>query len=145
MSGEPGGQFGVGGVDAPGRVRRTPRVDRVVARGELQLAVIIETMRREGFELTVGKPQVVTKEIGGKVHEPVERLTIDAPDEYLGAVTQLLAARKGRMEQMTNHGTGWVRMEFLVPPGPAATAVRVAGLIYADALIEADVVAVLPG
>lgn len=72
-------------------------------------------MRREGYELTVGKPQVVTKEIGGKVHEPVERLTIDAPDEYLGAVTQLLAARKGRMEQMTNHGTGWVRMEFLVP------------------------------
>ena len=72
-------------------------------------------MRREGYELTVGKPQVVTREIDGKVHEPVERLTIDAPEEYLGAITQLLAARKGRMEQMTNHGTGWVRMEFLVP------------------------------
>ena len=72
-------------------------------------------MRREGFELTVGKPQVVTREIDGKIHEPVERLTIDAPEEYLGTITELLAARKGRMEQMTNHGTGWVRMEFLVP------------------------------
>ena len=72
-------------------------------------------MRREGFELTVGKPQVVTKVIDGKMHEPVERLTVDVPEEYLGAVTQLLAVRKGRMEQMTNHGTGWVRMEFLVP------------------------------
>ena len=72
-------------------------------------------MRREGFELTVGKPQVVTREVDGKVHEPVERLTIDAPEEYLGTITELLAARKGRMEQMTNHGTGWVRMEFLVP------------------------------
>src|SRR3546814_4289429 len=72
-------------------------------------------MRREGFELTVGKPQVVTKEINGKVHEPVERLTIDAPEEYLGTITELLATRKGRMETMTNHGNGWVRMEFLVP------------------------------
>ena len=72
-------------------------------------------MRREGFELTVGKPQVVTREVNGKVHEPVERLTIDAPEEYLGTITQLMAVRKGRMEQMTNHGTGWVRMEFLVP------------------------------
>ncbi len=72
-------------------------------------------MRREGFELTVGKPQVVTQEIDGKLHEPVERVTIDTPEEYLGAITQLLATRKGRMEQMTNHGTGWVRMEFLVP------------------------------
>src|SRR5690242_4277297 len=72
-------------------------------------------MRREGFELTVGKPQVVTRVVDGKVHEPVERLTVDAPEEYLGAVTQLLAVRKGRMEQMTNHGTGWVRMEFVVP------------------------------
>src|SRR3712207_8645099 len=72
-------------------------------------------MRREGFELTVGKPQVVTRTIDGKVHEPYERLTIDAPEEYLGAVTQLLAVRKGRMEQMSNHGTGWVRLEFVVP------------------------------
>jgi len=72
-------------------------------------------MRREGFELTVGKPQVVTREVDGKVHEPVERLTIDAPEEYLGPITQLLATRKGRMEQMVNHGTGWVRMEWLVP------------------------------
>jgi GTP-binding protein len=72
-------------------------------------------MRREGFEMTVGKPQVVTKEVNGKVHEPFERLTIDAPEEHLGTVTELLAARKGRMEQMTNHGTGWVRMEYLVP------------------------------
>ena len=99
------------------RVLPTERPDawEVQGRGELALAILVEQMRREGYELTVGKPQVVTKEIGGKVHEPVERLTIDAPDEYLGAVTQLLAARKGRMEQMTNHGTGWVRMEFLVP------------------------------
>jgi len=72
-------------------------------------------MRREGYELTVGKPQVVTREINGKVHEPVERLTIDAPEEFLGAITELLAARKGRMENMTNHGTGWVRMDFVVP------------------------------
>jgi GTP-binding protein len=79
------------------------------------LAILVEQMRREGFELTVGKPQVVTREVDGKLHEPVERLTIDAPEEYLGAITQLLAVRKGRMEQMTNHGTGWVRMEYLVP------------------------------
>src|SRR5689334_23697285 len=72
-------------------------------------------MRREGYELTVGKPQVVTREVDGKLHEPVERLTIDTPEEFLGAITQILATRKGRMEQMTNHGTGWVRMEFLVP------------------------------
>jgi GTP-binding protein len=72
-------------------------------------------MRREGYELTVGKPQVVTRTIDGKVHEPVERLTVDAPEEYLGAITQLLAVRRGRMEQMVNHGTGWVRLEFLVP------------------------------
>ena len=85
-------------------------------RGELALAILVEQMRREGYELTVGKPQVVTREIDGKVHEPVERLTIDAPEEYLGTITELLATRKGRMEQMTNHGTGWVRMEFLVPP-----------------------------
>ena len=84
-------------------------------RGELALAILVEQMRREGYELTVGKPQVVTREIDGKVHEPMERLTIDAPEEYLGTITELLATRKGRMEQMTNHGTGWVRMEFLVP------------------------------
>ena len=99
------------------RVLPTERPDtwEVQGRGELALAILVEQMRREGFELTVGKPQVVTRDIDGKLHEPVERLTIDAPEEYLGAVTQLLAARKGHMEQMTNHGTGWVRMEFLVP------------------------------
>jgi GTP-binding protein len=99
------------------RILPTERPDawEVQGRGELALAILVEQMRREGFELTVGKPQVVTKEIDGKLHEPVERLTIDAPEEYLGTITELLAARKGRMEQMTNHGTGWVRMEFLVP------------------------------
>lgn len=99
------------------RVLPTERPDtwEVQGRGELALAILVETMRREGFELTVGKPQVVTRQIDGKLHEPVERLTVDAPEEYLGAVTQLLAVRKGRMEQMVNHGTGWVRMEFLVP------------------------------
>jgi GTP-binding protein len=99
------------------RVLPTERPDawEVQGRGELALAILVEQMRREGYELTVGKPQVVTKEIDGKVHEPVERLTIDAPEEYLGTITELLATRKGRMEQMTNHGTGWVRMEFLVP------------------------------
>ncbi|QIK64994.1 translational GTPase TypA [Nocardioides sp. HDW12B] len=99
------------------KVLTTERPDtwEVQGRGELALAILVEQMRREGYELTVGKPQVVTREINGKVHEPTERLTIDAPEEYLGAITQLLAVRKGRMEQMTNHGTGWVRMEFLVP------------------------------
>jgi len=99
------------------RVLATERPDtwEVQGRGELALAILVETMRREGFELTVGKPQVVTREVGGKVHEPFEHLTIDAPEEYLGAITQLLAVRKGRMEQMANHGTGWVRMEFKVP------------------------------
>jgi GTP-binding protein len=99
------------------RVLPTERPDtwEVQGRGELALAILVETMRREGFELTVGKPQVVTRQVNGKLHEPFERLTIDAPEEYLGAVTQLLAVRKGRMEQMTNHGTGWVRMEFVVP------------------------------
>ena len=92
-----------------------PDAWEVQGRGELALAILVEQMRREGFELTVGKPQVVTREVDGKLQEPVERLTIDAPEEYLGAITQLLAVRKGRMEQMTNHGTGWVRMEFLVP------------------------------
>ena len=99
------------------RVLATERPDawEVQGRGELQLAVLVETMRREGFELTVGKPQVVTREIDGKMHEPVERVTIDVPEDYLGVVTQLLALRKGRMEQMVNHGTGWVRMDYLVP------------------------------
>ncbi|MFW5472270.1 translational GTPase TypA [Knoellia sp. CPCC 206450] len=99
------------------RILPTERPDawEVQGRGELALAILVEQMRREGYELTVGKPQVVTRHVDGKLHEPVERLTIDTPDEYLGAITQLLAARKGRMEQMTNHGTGWVRMEFLVP------------------------------
>lgn len=92
-----------------------PDAWEVQGRGELALAILVEQMRREGFELTVGKPQVVVKRIDGKVHEPFEHLTIDAPEEYLGAITQLLAARKGRMENMANHGTGWVRMEFIVP------------------------------
>ncbi|MEH6781973.1 MAG: translational GTPase TypA [Rhodoglobus sp.] len=92
-----------------------PDAWEVQGRGELALAILVEQMRREGFELTVGKPQVVIKKIDGKVHEPFEHLTIDAPEEYLGAITQLLAARKGRMDGMSNHGTGWVRMEFIVP------------------------------
>ena len=92
-----------------------PDTWEVQGRGELQLAVLVEMMRREGFELTVGKPQVVTREVDGKVHEPVERMTIDVPDDYVGVVTQLLALRKGRLEQMINHGTGWVRMDYLVP------------------------------
>ena len=87
----------------------------VQGRGELQLAVLVEMMRREGFELTVGKPQVVTRTIDGTLHEPVERVAIDVPEEYLGVITQLLALRKGRMENMVNHGTGWIRMEHLVP------------------------------
>jgi GTP-binding protein len=99
------------------RVLPTERPDawEVQGRGELQLAVLVELMRREGFELTVGKPQVMTKEIDGKVHEPVERVAIDIPEEYIGVVTQLLALRKGSMQQMVNHGTGWARMEHLVP------------------------------
>jgi GTP-binding protein len=99
------------------RILPTERPDawEVQGRGELALAILVEQMRREQYELTVGKPQVVTREIDGKVHEPVERLTIDAPEEYLGAITQLLATRKGRMEQMVNHGTGWIRLEWLVP------------------------------
>ena len=99
------------------RVLETERPDtwEVQGRGELQLAILVELMRREGFELTVGKPQVVTREIDGKLHEPVERMTIDVPEDYVGVVTQLLALRKGRLEQMVNHGTGWVRMDYLVP------------------------------
>ena len=99
------------------RVLETANPDtwEVQGRGELQLAVLVETMRREGFELTVGKPRVVKREIDGAVHEPVERLTIDIPEDFLGVTTQLLALRKGRMEQIVNHGTGWVRLEYLVP------------------------------
>jgi GTP-binding protein len=99
------------------RVEPTPRPDawEVQGRGELQLAVLVELMRREGFELTVGKPEVMTKEIDGEVHEPVERVAIDTPEEYIGVVTQLFALRKGRLMQMVNHGTGWARMEYLVP------------------------------
>ena len=99
------------------RVLPTSRPDawEVQGRGELALAILVEQMRREGFELTVGKPQVVTRQVEGKTYEPMERMTIDVPEEHLGVVTQLMAARKGRMETMANHGAGWVRMEFLVP------------------------------
>jgi GTP-binding protein len=99
------------------RINPTDRPDtwEIQGRGELQLAVLVEMMRREGFELTVGKPQVVTREIDGKLNEPMERLTIDSPEEYLGVITQLMALRKGRMEQMVNHGTGWIRMDYRVP------------------------------
>ena len=99
------------------RIHDTERPDvwEVQGRGELALAVLVELMRREGFELTVGKPQVVTREINRTTHEPVERMSVDAPDEYVGVITQLLAMRKAKLEQMVNHGTGWVRMEYLVP------------------------------
>ena len=99
------------------RVNNTDRPDtwEVQGRGELQLAVLVEMMRRESFELTVGKPQVVTREIDGKLHEPMERLTVDVPEDYLGVVTQLMGLRRGRLEQMVNHGTGWVRLEYVVP------------------------------
>ena len=99
------------------RVLDTDRNDtwEVQGRGELQLAVLVETMRREGFELTVGKPQVVTREVDGELHEPIERLAIDVPEDFLGVVTQMLALRKGRLANMVNHGTGWVRLDFLVP------------------------------
>jgi GTP-binding protein TypA/BipA len=99
------------------RVLPTERPDtwEVQGRGELQLAILVEIMRREGFEITVGKPQVVTRTVDGKLHEPTERLTIDVPSEYQGVVIQLLALRKGRLEQMVDHGTGWIRMEYLVP------------------------------
>ena len=93
----------------------SPDVWEVQGRGELQLAVLVEQMRREGFELTVGKPQVVTREIDGAVHEPVERVSIDAPEEYLGVLTQLFALRKGRTEALVNHGSGWIRMDVIVP------------------------------
>ncbi|MFF7484514.1 translational GTPase TypA [Streptomyces luteogriseus] len=99
------------------RVLDTERPDawEVQGRGELALAILVEQMRREGFELTIGKPQVVTKEVDGKTYEPVERMTIDVPEEHMGAVTQLMGVRKGRMDNMSNHGSGWVRMEFVVP------------------------------
>ncbi len=99
------------------RVLETERPDtwEVQGRGELQLGVLVEAMRREGFELTVGKPKVVTRTVNGKLQEPIERLAIDIPEDYLGTVTQLMALRKGRMEQMVNHGTGWVRLEYLIP------------------------------
>ena len=99
------------------RVLTTERPDtwEVQGRGELQLAVLVEIMKREGFELTVGKPQVVTKMVDGKMHEPMEHLTIDAPEEHLGVITQLMALRKARMEQMVNHGTGWIRLDYRVP------------------------------
>ena len=99
------------------KVVDTERPDawEVQGRGELALAILVENMRREGFELTVGKPQVVTQTIDGSVHEPFESLTIDAPEDFVGGITQLLASRKGRMDTMSNHGTGWVRMEFTVP------------------------------
>jgi GTP-binding protein TypA/BipA len=99
------------------RVLETERPDtwEVQGRGELQLAILVEIMRRESFELTVGKPQVVTRIVEGKLHEPMERLTIDAPSDYQGVLIQLLALRKGRLEQMVDHGTGWIRMEYIVP------------------------------
>ncbi|MFL5858156.1 MAG: translational GTPase TypA [Solirubrobacteraceae bacterium] len=105
----------VGNVSLRLRDTERPDVWEVQGRGELQLAVLVELMRREGFELTVGQPQVLRREIDGQEHEPVERLAIDVPEEYVGVVTQLLALRKARLEQMVNHGTGWVRMEYLVP------------------------------
>ena len=100
------------------RVLPTERPDtwEVQGRGELALAVLVELMRREGFELTVGKPQVLTREVNGKLHEPIERVSVDVPEDFMGVVTQLLSLRKGRMETMTNHGnSGWCRMDWLVP------------------------------
>jgi GTP-binding protein len=105
----------VGNVSVVVLPTERPDTWEVQGRGELALAVLVETMRREGYELTVGRPTVVTREVDGALHEPVERLAVDVPEEYLGAVTSLLAQRKGRMESMTNHGTGWVRLEFVVP------------------------------
>lgn len=105
----------VGNVSLKVLPTQRPDTWEVLGRGELQLAVLVETMRREGFELTVGKPQVVTRQIAGKLHEPFERVAIDVPEDYLGVVTQLFALRKGKMVQMVNHGTGWVRMDYVVP------------------------------
>jgi len=105
----------VGNVSLRVSETENPDTYEVQGRGELQLAILVEMMRREGFELTVGQPHVVEREIDGKRHEPVERLSVDVPEEHVGTVTQLLAVRKGRMEHMTNHGTGWVRMDYVVP------------------------------
>jgi GTP-binding protein len=105
----------VGNVSLRVMESQRPDIWEVQGRGELALAVLVELMRREGFELTVGNPQVVTRSINGKVCEPVERMSVDVPDEYVGVITQMLAMRKGRLEHMVNHGTGWVRMEYLVP------------------------------
>ncbi|HSZ44570.1 MAG TPA: translational GTPase TypA [Streptosporangiaceae bacterium] len=105
----------VGNVSLVVQPTERPDTWEVQGRGELALAVLVEQMRREGYELTVGRPQVLTREIGGQLHEPVERLTVDCPEEYLGTVTSLLAVRKGRMDNMSNHGTGWVRLDFTVP------------------------------
>ena len=105
----------IGNVSLRVNTTERPETWEVQGRGELQLAVLVELMRREGFELTVGKPEVLTREVDGKTCEPVERVAIDAPEDYIGVVTQLLALRKGRLQQMVNHGTGWARMEYLVP------------------------------
>jgi GTP-binding protein len=105
----------VGNVSLQVLPTERPDAWEVRGRGELALAILVETMRREGYELTIGRPTAVTREIDGKIHEPVERLSIDVPEEYLGAVTQLVSVRRGQMETMTNHGTGWVRLAFLVP------------------------------
>src|ERR1019366_5315087 len=105
----------VGNVSIRVLPNERPDTGEVQGRGELQLAVLVETMRREGFELTVGKPQVVTRLVDGKIHEPMERVAIDVPDDYLGVVTQLLALRHGRLLEVVNHGTGWVRMDYRVP------------------------------
>jgi GTP-binding protein len=105
----------VGNVSLQVLPTERPDAWEVRGRGELALAVLVETMRREGYELTVGRPAAVTREIDGKLHEPVERLSVDVPEEFLGAVTQLVSVRRGQMASMTNHGTGWVRLVFLVP------------------------------
>src|SRR5438105_15111802 len=105
----------VGNVSLRVRDSDRPEVWEVQGRGELALSVLVELMRREGFELTVGNPQVVTRLLDGRVCEPIERMSVDVPEEYVGVITQMLAMRKGRMEQMVNHGTGWIRMEYLVP------------------------------
>ena len=105
----------VGNVSLAVLPTERPDTWEVRGRGELALAVLVETMRREGYELTVGRPAAVTREVDGDVYEPVERLSVDVPEEYLGTVTSLIAVRRGRMESMTNHGTGWVRLEFVVP------------------------------
>ena len=108
-------QEAVGNVSIAVRDTERPELWEVRGRGELQLAILVEVMRREGFELTVGKPQVVIKRVDGAAHEPTERVSIDVPEEFLGVVSQLLALRRGRMIQVVNHGTGWVRLDYVVP------------------------------